>query len=186
MNTHHSVRNFQNISPVLGQGVYIDPQSTVIGDVVLGDDVSVWPMAVVRGDVNSIRVGPACSIQDGAILHCTHDGPYTKGGHGLLLGQGNSIGHRAVLHGCTIEDYCLIGMGALVLDAVHIEHHVILAAGSVVSPGKRLESGYLYMGAPARAVRKLTLMEIEQLEYSAGHYVRLKDKYLGGHLTSHL
>lgn len=174
----HSIRSFKGIAPSLGERVYIDPQSAVIGDVSLGDDVSVWPMAVIRGDVNKIHIGSACSIQDGAILHVTHDGPYTAGGKPLILGHGITVGHKAVLHGCTIEDYCLIGMGALVLDAVHVEHHVMIAAGSIVSPGKRLESGYLYLGNPARAVRTLTEKEIEQLEYSAQHYIRLKNYYL--------
>lgn len=174
-----AIRAFQDKSPILGAGVYIDPQSSVIGDVTLGDDVSVWPMAVIRGDVNYIKIGNACSIQDAAILHVTHDGPYTQGGKPLILGQGITIGHQAVLHGCSIDDYCLIGMGALILDAVHIQHHVMVAAGSVVAPGKVLESGYLYLGNPARAVRKLTAKELEQLEYSAQHYVRLKNKYLG-------
>jgi carbonic anhydrase/acetyltransferase-like protein (isoleucine patch superfamily) len=172
------IRNFQDKSPSLGQRVYIDPQSAVIGDVFLGDDVSVWPMAVIRGDVNSIKIGNACSIQDGSILHVTHDGPYTSGGQPLILGQGITIGHQAVLHGCTVGDYCLIGMGTLILDAVHIQHHVMIAAGSLVPPGKELESGYLYLGNPAKAVRKLTAQELEQLEYSAQHYVKLKDKYL--------
>lgn len=173
-----SIRSFQNKSPILGKSVYIDPKSVVIGDVTLGDDVSVWPMAVIRADVNRIVIGKACSIQDGAILHVTHDGPYTEGGKPLILGQGITVGHQAVLHGCTIDDYCLIGMGALILDAVHIQHHVMVAAGSVVAPGKILESGHLYLGNPARAVRKLTEKELEQLEYSAAHYVRLKEKYL--------
>lgn len=173
-----AIRKFQGKYPALGQRVYIDPQSTVIGDVNLGDDVSVWPMAVIRGDVNFIRIGNACSIQDGAVLHVTHDGPYTSGGKPLILGQGITVGHQAVLHGCTIDDYCLIGMGALVLDNVHVEHHVMIAAGSIVAPGKILESGHLYLGNPARAVRKLTKQELEQLEYSAQHYVRLKNKYL--------
>jgi len=174
----NSIRSFMGLSPVLGAGVYIDPQSAVIGDVTLGDDVSVWPMAVIRGDVNAITIGKACSIQDGAVLHVTHDGPYSPGGRPLILGQGVTVGHKAVLHACTIEEYCLIGMGALILDDVHIEHHVILAAGSVVPPGKRLVSGYLYLGNPARVIRKLTIKEFEQLKYSAEHYVRLKDKYL--------
>ena len=174
----NSIRSFQGKSPSLGNRVYIDPQAAVIGDVHLGDDVSVWPMAVIRGDVNSIKIANACSIQDGAILHVTHDGPYTDGGKPLILGQGITIGHQAVLHGCTIDDYCLIGMGSLILDGVHIQHHVMVAAGSVVTPGKILESGYLYLGNPARAIRKLTEKELEQLEYSAQHYIRLKDKYL--------
>jgi len=179
---NESIRSFQDKKPSLGKRVYIDPKSVIIGDVILGDDVSVWPMAVIRGDVNSIKIGNACSIQDGAVLHVTHDGPYTLGGTPLTLGQGITIGHQAVLHACTIDDYCLIGMGALILDAVHINHHVMIAAGSIVTPGKILESGYLYLGNPARAIRKLTDKELEQLEYSAQHYVRLKDKYLAGHV----
>lgn len=175
-----SIRSFQGKMPTLGNGVYIDPKSVIIGNVSLGDDVSVWPMAVIRGDVNSIRIGNGCSIQDGAVLHVTHDGPYTTGGKPLILGQGITVAHKVVLHGCTIDDYCLIGMGALILDGVHVEQHVMVAAGSVVSPGKTLESGYLYLGNPARAIRKLTTKEIEHLEYSAHHYIRLKNLYLNG------
>ncbi|MFA6303115.1 MAG: gamma carbonic anhydrase family protein [Legionella sp.] len=174
----HSIRNFQGIVPKIGAGVYIDQHSVIIGDVILGDDVSVWPMAVLRGDVNSIKIGRACNIQDGAVLHVTHDGPYTEGGQPLILGQGITVGHKAVLHACTIDDYCLIGMGAMILDDVHIQHHVMVGAGSLVTPGKVLESGHLYLGNPARAVRKLSEKELEQLEYSAEHYVRLKNKYL--------
>jgi len=134
-------------------------------------------LAVIRGDVNHIRIGNSCNIQDGAILHVTHDGPFSVGGQPLILGHGITVGHQAVLHACTIEDYCLIGMGAIILDKVHIEHHVVVAAGSIVTPGKKLESGHLYLGNPARCIRELTQEEIEQLEYSAQHYVRLKDKY---------
>ncbi|WP_173237949.1 gamma carbonic anhydrase family protein [Legionella antarctica] len=173
-----SIRGFQGKFPHIGKEVYIDPAAVIIGDVTLGDDVSVWPMAVIRGDVNHIIIGNSCSIQDGAILHVTHDGPYTAGGNPLLLGRGITIGHQAVLHGCTIDDYCLIGMGAKILDAVYVHKQVIIAAGSVVPPGKTLESGYLYLGNPARATRKLTSQELEQLEYSANHYVRLKNLYL--------
>ncbi|MGL5743384.1 MAG: gamma carbonic anhydrase family protein [Legionella sp.] len=175
---NHSIRSFQDKSPCLGQRVYIDHQAAVIGDVSLGNDVSVWPMAVIRGDVNSVQIGNACSIQDGSILHVTHQGPYTPEGQPLILGRGITIGHKVVLHGCIIDDYCLIGMGSLILDAVHIQHHVMVGAGSLVPPGKILESGYLYLGNPAKSVRKLTAQEIERLEYSAQHYVRLKDKYL--------
>lgn len=177
-----SIRSFQGKIPTLGSGVYIDPKSVVIGDVILENDVSVWPMATIRGDVNFIRIGKCCSIQDGAVLHVTHDGPYTPGGKPLVLGQGITIGHQVVLHGCTIDDYCLIGMGALILDGVHIESHVMVAAGSVVTPGKRLERGHLYLGNPARLIRKLTKQELEQLEYSAEHYVRLKNKYLNDNI----
>lgn len=178
MKMNSSIRPFQKKFPNLGERVYIDPMSTVIGDVTLGNDVSVWPMAVIRGDVNSITIGDACSIQDGAVLHVTHDGPYTPGGKALVIGKGNTIGHQAILHACTIDDYCLIGMGAIVLDGVHIERQVMIGAGSLIAPGKRLESGYLYLGNPAKAVRKLSSKEMEQLVYSAEHYVRLKNKYL--------
>ncbi|CCD07895.1 gamma carbonic anhydrase family protein [Legionella pneumophila serogroup 1] len=175
---NYSIRKFEDKYPELGERVYIDPQSTVIGNVTLGDDVSVWPMAVIRGDVNYIQIGHSCNIQDGAVLHVTHDGPYTPGGRPLILGQGITVGHKALLHACTIDDYCLIGMGSIILDSVHIQKHVMIAAGSIVPPGKILKSGHLYLGSPAQAIRKLTTKEIEQIEYSAGHYIRLKDRYL--------
>ncbi|KTD17431.1 gamma carbonic anhydrase family protein [Legionella jordanis] len=174
----HNIRTFSGIAPLLGEGIYIDPQATVIGDVRLANDVSVWPMAVIRGDVNYISIGEACNIQDGAILHVTHDGPYTPGGQPLILAKGVTIGHKAVLHACQIDNFCLIGINAVILDKVHIEHHVMVAAGSIVPPGKRLQSGYLYLGNPARAVRPLTADEMANLEYSAEHYVQLKNKYL--------
>lgn len=176
---NHSLRTFLGIQPQLGKRVYIDPQSTVIGDVHLGNDVSVWPMAVIRADVNYIRIGDLCNIQDGAILHVTHDGPFTSGGNPLILGKGITVGHKAMLHGCIIDEFSLIGMGAIVLDQVHIKKYVIIGAGSVVSPGKILESETLYLGNPARAIRKLSPKEIEHLEYSAQHYVKLKNQYLG-------
>lgn len=173
-----AIRAFKDKLPQLGKQVYIDSQAAVIGDVLLGDDVSIWPMAVVRGDVNQIEIGDGCNVQDAAILHVTHDGPFTPGGRKLILGKGVTVGHQAVLHACQIDDYCLIGVGAIILDAVHIEHHVMVAAGSVVPPGKRLQSGHLYMGNPARLSRPLTEKEVEHLNYSAEHYVRLKNKYL--------
>ncbi|WP_131783447.1 gamma carbonic anhydrase family protein [Legionella gresilensis] len=172
------IRPFENKIPSIGKDVYIDPAATVIGDVRLANDVSVWPMAVIRGDVNSIYIDEGTNIQDGAILHVTHNGPFTPGGRPLILGKGITVGHRAVLHACTIESYCLIGMGALLLDDVHVEEKVIIGAGALVAPGKRLQSGYLYLGSPAKPIRELNKTELEQLEYSAAHYIRLKDKYL--------
>ncbi|MDP1604329.1 MAG: gamma carbonic anhydrase family protein [Legionella sp.] len=175
---HPSIRPFESIYPTLGERVYIDPTAVVIGDVTLADDVSVWPMAVIRGDVNSIHISEGCNIQDAAILHATHEGPFTPGGRQLYLGKNVTVGHQAVLHACHIEGESLIGIGALILDAVHIEQHVMVAAGSVVPPGKRLLSGYLYLGSPARAVRHLTEDELTNLNYSANHYIKLKAKYL--------
>jgi len=172
------IREFQQHQPQLGQRVWIDPAAVVIGRVRLGDDVSVWPGAVLRGDVNDIEVGARTNIQDGTICHVTHDGPYTPGGESLVLGEDITVGHGAILHACRIGDRCLIGMGALVLDGAVIADDVMLAAGSLVSPGKRLESGWLYRGQPAKPARQLTDRELQMLRYSAANYVRLKDEYL--------
>lgn len=173
-----AIRPFQHNYPTLGKQVYIDPAASVIGQVTLGDDVSVWPMAVIRGDVNTIVIGKGSNIQDGAILHVTHDGPYTPGGQPLILGEGITIGHQVALHACTIGDYCLIGIGVIVLDKVIIEDHVMVGAGSLVPPGRRLKSGYLYLGNPAKEVRPLTKDELANLEYSSRHYIHLKNQYL--------
>jgi carbonic anhydrase/acetyltransferase-like protein (isoleucine patch superfamily) len=174
-----NIRSFQGISPVLGEGTYVDEAATVIGDVVLGDDVSIWPGTVVRGDVNYIRIGARTNVQDGSIIHVTHDGPYGKpGGFATVIGEDVTIGHAAVIHACVIEDACLIGMGATILDGATIKKNGFVGAGAVIPPGKVVESGELWLGNPAKCVRKLSEKEIEQLYYSAQHYVRLKDKYL--------
>jgi len=172
-------RNDLGPAPRLGQRVWIDPDATVIGEVSLADDVSIWPRTVMRGDVNAITVGARTNIQDGAICHVTHDGPYSPGGFPLVLGEDITVGHGAILHACTIGDRCLIGMGALVMDGAVVEADVMLAAGSLVSPGKHLKPGWLYRGRPAEPVRELTDKELEMLRYSAAHYVKLKDRYLG-------
>ncbi len=174
-----NIRPFENILPILGQRVYVDPAATVIGNVVLGDDVSIWPGTVVRGDVNYIRIGARTNIQDGSIVHVTHDGPYGKpGGFATVIGDDVTIGHGAIVHACVIEDACLIGMGSIVLDGAVVMKHGFVGAGAVVSPGKTVGSGELWLGNPARCVRKLSDKEIEQLYYSAQHYLRLKEKYL--------
>ena len=174
-----SIRPFQDILPRLGQRVYVDPAASVIGDVRLGDDVSIWPGAVVRGDVNCIRVGDRSNLQDGCIVHVTHDGPFgPDGGLATVIGADVTIGHGAIVHACVIEDACLIGMGSNILDGAVVRKHGFVGAGAVIAPGKIVGSGELWLGNPARCVRKLSEAEIEQLYYSAGHYVRLKDKYL--------
>ncbi len=172
------VRPYLDHSPRLGQRVFIDPQASVIGQVELADDVSVWPQVVLRGDVNRIVVGPRTNIQDGSICHVTHDGRYTPGGIPLLIGADITVGHGAILHACTIGDRCLVGMGSIVLDGAVIEDDVMIGAGSLISPGKRLESGWLYRGRPATQARRLKDEELDMLRYSAGHYVKLKDRYL--------
>jgi carbonic anhydrase/acetyltransferase-like protein (isoleucine patch superfamily) len=172
------VRSYGQSHPILGARVYVDPAAVVIGRVTAGDDVSFWPMAVARGDVNEISIGDRTNVQDGSVLHVTHDGPYSPGGIPLIVGADVTIGHNVTLHACTVGDRCLIGMSSCVLDGAIIEDDVFVAAGSLVTPGQRLESSSLYRGSPARRVRDLTDGELEQLRYSAAHYVRLKDEYL--------
>lgn len=172
------IRPFGNILPTLGRGAYVDEQASVIGDVHLGDDTSVWPFAAVRGDVNRIRIGARTNVQDNAVLHVTHDGPYSPGGADLIIGDDVTIGHGAILHACHVGHRVLVGMGSIVLDQAEIEDEVFIAAGSLVAPGKRLKRGWLYRGQPAMAARELKPAEIEQLRYSAEHYVRIKNRYL--------
>ena len=174
----NNIRAYRDKTPRLGAGVYVDPAAVVIGDVELGDDVSIWPFVVVRGDVNYIRVGARTNIQDGSVLHVTHDGPYTPGGFPLTIGSDVTVGHGAILHACTVDDACLIGMHATVLDGVRVCRHSMIGAGAMVSPGKIVGEGELWLGNPARCVRKLTDAQIEQLYYSARHYVRLKNDYV--------
>ncbi len=172
------IRSFQNKVPSQGERVFVDPASTVIGEVTLGNDSSVWPGAVVRGDMHRIVIGARTSVQDNAVLHITHDSAFNPGGFPLTLGDDVIVGHQAMLHGCTIGDRVMIGMQTMIMDGAVVESDVMLAAGSLVSPGKRLASGWLYRGRPARAVRELTAKEIEFLPYVAGNYVKLKDQYL--------
>jgi carbonic anhydrase/acetyltransferase-like protein (isoleucine patch superfamily) len=173
-----NIRPWRGVLPTLGQRVYIDPAAVVIGQVTLGDDSSVWPAAVIRGDVNVIRVGARTSVQDGSVLHVTHDGPYWPGGFALAVGDDVTVGHRVVLHGCTVGNRCLVGMGAIVMDGATVEDEVIIGAGAIVTPGTRCESRSLYVGSPARRIRPLTDKETGQLAYGAGWYVKVKDGYL--------
>ncbi|HKU12821.1 MAG TPA: gamma carbonic anhydrase family protein [Steroidobacteraceae bacterium] len=173
-----SIRTYRNIAPVLGARVFVDPSAVVIGRVSIGDDSSIWPTAVVRGDVHAIEIGARTSIQDGSVLHVTHDGPYAPGGRSMSIGSDVTVGHRVTLHACTIGNCCLVGMGSVVLDDAVTEEFVMIGAGSIVPSGKRLEARSLYLGSPARKVRDLTQAEIDFFTYSAAHYVKLKDEYL--------
>jgi carbonic anhydrase/acetyltransferase-like protein (isoleucine patch superfamily) len=172
-----TVRSFDNQEPVIHESVWIDPSALVAGRVTLGEDVSVWPRAVIRGDVNTISVGSKTNIQDGAVLHCTHDGPYTRGGKNLTIGERVTIGHQVCLHGCTIGNDVLVGIGAIVLDGAVVENLVMIGAGSLVPPGKTLKSGYLYLGSPVKMARPLNDVEKEFLKYSAIHYVKLANRH---------
>jgi carbonic anhydrase/acetyltransferase-like protein (isoleucine patch superfamily) len=173
-----TIRKFNDKQPSIGKSVYIDDSAVVIGDVTIGDDVSIWPMTVVRGDVESIRIGDGTNVQDGSVLHVSHAGKFSPQGHPLTIGKGVTIGHRAVVHACTVGNYCLIGVGAIIMDDAVLEDYVMLGAGALVPPGKTLDSGYLYVGAPAKQARPLKESEKEFLEYSSQHYMHLKDQYL--------
>lgn len=173
-----TVRTYLNNSPLIAKTTYIDPMALVIGQVQIGEDSSVWPFACIRGDVHHITIGNRTSIQDGCVLHVTHDGPYTPGGRALLIGNDVTVGHKVILHACTVEDRCIIGMGATILDGALVQSEVIVGAGSLVPPGKILESGYLWLGTPVIKKRPLTDAEKVFILYSAGSYVTLKNNYL--------
>ena len=172
------LRSYKGITPKLGQRVYIDPASTVIGDVTLGDDVSVWPGAVIRGDMHWIKVGDRSNVQDNAVLHITHASDYNPGGFPLTVGDDVVVGHRAILHGCTLGDRILVGNGAIVNDGAVVQDEVIIGAGCMVPPGKVLESGFVYVGNPAKPLRAVTEDEKTFFRYSPANYVKLKDEYL--------
>ena len=174
------IRAFEGITPVVAASTFIDETAVVIGNVTIGEHSSIWPTVVIRGDVNTITIGDRTSIQDGSVLHVNHDADYNPGGDPLTIGSDVTVGHKVMLHGCTIEDHCLIGMSSTILDRAVVESNTMIGAGSLVSPGKTLESGYLYMGAPARQVRKLTGAELAYIDYAAQHYVRTKEQHRAG------
>ena len=172
-----SIRPFENLIPCIAASAYIDATALVIGDVEIGADSSVWPLTVIRGDINSIKIGVSTNIQDGSILHVSHDSEYAPGGFPLHVGNGITVGHHVVLHGCEIGDRCLIGMGSVVLDGARIESGAMLAAGSLVAPGKVLEGGFLWRGSPVQRARELTSQERHYLDYSADYYVQLARRH---------
>ena len=173
-----SIRSYRGITPRLGERVYIDLAATVIGDVSLGDDVSVWPGAVIRGDMHSIKIGHRTNVQDNAVLHVTHASEFNRDGWPLTIGDDVVIGHRAILHGCTLGSRILVGNGAIVNDGAVIEDETVVGAGCVVPPGKTLSNGMVYVGNPARLLRPITESERAFFRYSPVAYVKLKDEYL--------
>ena len=177
-NASHPLQTYLHFAPRLGNAVYIADSARVIGDVTLGDDCSVWPMAVIRGDVHTITIGTRTNIQDNVVLHCTHRSQYHPDGFGLTIGDDVTVGHSAILHGCTIGNNVLVGMNATVLDGATVADNVMIAAGALVPPGTTLESGYLYVGAPVKQVRRLSDEQIEYMHYGAQNYVKLKNDYL--------
>lgn len=172
------LRPYKDLFPTIGQRVMVDPTSVVVGDVRMAEDVGIWPLVVIRGDVNYVEIGARTNIQDGSVLHVTHKSSYNPEGNPLLIGEDVTVGHKVMLHGCTIGHRVLVGMGSIVLDGTVIEDEVMIGAGSLVPQNKRLQSGYLYLGSPVKQIRPLTEAEIEGLRYSANNYVKWKDEYL--------
>ncbi len=172
------IRDFQDHTPNIAATAFVDETALVIGDVVVAEDASLWPMVVVRGDIHSIEIGARTNIQDSCVLHVTHDSQFSPGGKPLRIGADVTVGHRVVLHGCTVEDRCLIGMGSVVLDGARVCSGAMVGAGSLVTSGKELEGGFLWLGSPAKRVRPLTKAEQQFLEYSVRHYVELKNQHM--------
>jgi len=165
------------MEPRIAATAYVDESALVIGDVSISDDASLWPQVVARGDVNSIVIGARSNIQDGSVLHVSHDSEFAPDGFALHIGADITVGHKAILHGCTVEDRCLIGMAATVMDGAIVRSGAIVGAGSLVPPGHELDGGYLWVGTPARKVRPLRKQEAAFLDYSAAHYVELKNRH---------
>ncbi len=174
-----TIKSFEGVSPKIAESAWVDETALVLGDVTLGCDSSVWPMCVVRGDINKITIGERSNIQDGSVLHVTHAGEFSTHPDGavLTIGNGVIVGHNVNLHGCTLEDECLIGIGAIIMDNAIVRKHALVAAGAVVGPGKDLTGGYVWMGNPVRQGRALTEKELAFFEYSANYYVKLKERH---------
>lgn len=173
-----AIRTYQQFTPRLGERVFVDASAVVLGDVEIGSDSSVWPLVVIRGDMHSIRIGERSSVQDGSVLHITHAGPFNPQGFPLNIGDEVTIGHNVTLHGCSLGNRILVGMGSIIMDGAVVQDEVVIGAGSLVPPGKVLESGYLYVGSPVKQARALTDKERSYFSYSAANYVRLKDQHL--------
>jgi len=169
----NNVRSFQGIEPQIGANAWIDRTAVLIGDVRVGQDASIWPHAVLRADIHRIEIGAGTNIQDGCVLHVSHDSRFLPGGAPTIVGERVTVGHHAVLHGCEIGALCLIGIGARVLDRAVLEPRCMLGAGALVPHGQVLEGGYLYVGVPAKRARPLSAQEFDYLEYAAEHYIQL-------------
>jgi carbonic anhydrase/acetyltransferase-like protein (isoleucine patch superfamily) len=179
----NSIRPFQSLQPQIDPTVWVDPTAVVIGDVEIGAEASIWPLSVVRGDIHSIKIGPRSNIQDGGVVHVTHDSRFNPGGHPVVIGSDVTVGHKVMLHGCSIGDRCLIGMGSVVGAAAGVEAPVRRGAGRRVPGGTARAGRYLWFGSPVRRVRPLTTEELEFLDYSAGNYVKLAQQYRQGAIS---
>lgn len=173
-----AIRRFLDKIPVIAPSAYIDESAVIIGDVAIGADVSIWPMVVARGDHQSIIIGARTNVQDGTVIHIASSNEFVPGGLPCIVGEAVTVGHRAMLHACTIGNNCLIGMSSTILDGAVIEDNVMVGAGSLVPMGKRLESGYLYVGSPVKQVRELADREKFFIEYSWKHYIETKNSFI--------
>jgi carbonic anhydrase/acetyltransferase-like protein (isoleucine patch superfamily) len=172
-----TIESYLNHKPNIDPQAWVHPQALVIGKVTIGANSSVWPRAIIRGDVQHIEIGKKCNIQDGCIIHVTHDSPWNPGGFPTLLADHITVGHAAILHGCKIEDHCLIGIGSTILDGAHIEAETLIGANTLVTAGQKLSGKHLWLGQPARKIRALTTEELKFLHYSAEHYAKIKHHY---------
>lgn len=172
------LRFYKGSAPEKPASAYVDGSSVLVGAITLGEDASIWPLVAARGDVNNITIGARTNIQDGTVLHVSRKTIENPQGHPLIIGEDVTIGHKAMLHGCRVGNRVLVGMGVIILDGAVIEDDVIIGAGSLVPPGKHLESGYLYLGSPIKKARPLSDKERAFLPTSADNYVRLKNEYL--------
>jgi gamma-carbonic anhydrase len=165
---------YEGTVPTISGEAFVAPNATIIGDVVIGDDSGIWFNCLLRGDVNEIRVGERTNIQDGTIVHVSGEG------QGTYIGDDITIGHMALIHACTLEDGCFIGMNATVMDGAVVESGAMVAAGALVSPGKRIPAGQLWGGTPAHYLRDLRQSDLEMIGYTAPHYVKLAHRYRKG------
>ncbi|MDP7593552.1 MAG: gamma carbonic anhydrase family protein [Litorilituus sp.] len=177
-NNHNSIRSYKGVAPKIGDGIYIDNSSVIVGNISLANDVSIWPLVAARGDVNKITIGARTNVQDGTVLHVTRKSENNPKGNPLIIGEDVTIGHKCMLHGCHLGSRILVGMGAIIMDGATIEDDVFIGAGSLVPPNKTLMSGYLYFGNPVKQARKLKDSEHAFLKQSALNYIDLKNDYL--------
>jgi len=174
----NNLRPYKGVFPNVKDSNYIDSSAVIVGDITLAEDVSIWPLVAARGDVNTITIGERSNIQDGSVLHVTHKNKDNPKGYPLIIGTDVTIGHKCMLHGCTLGNRILVGMGTIILDNSIIEDDVFIGAGSLVPPNKTLVSGYLYVGNPVKQVRPLKDSEMAFLKKSALNYVNYKNDYL--------
>ena len=165
------IRAYQGHPPQIAASAYIDAQAVIIGDVVVGEQSSVWPCAVIRGDVNFIRIGARSNVQDGCVLHVMRET------HPLILGDEVTVGHGVILHGCTISSRCLIGMGSVILNGAKIGEGCIIAAGTLIPEGTEVPPGSMFMGHPGKLRRALTAAENDSIDRYALNYVKYAETY---------